>query len=70
MQTESNNKSCYREPTHDDVRRLILKALKEHEKGRLGRLIYDICKHMVLELFEKANQRGNENIYTPVFKVM
>lgn len=69
LENESTIESGYSEPTRVDVRSMIREALGEQTEKRLGRLIDDGCKKIVLACFEEAHERAKRKFYTPVFGV-
>lgn len=60
----------YSGPTHDDVRRMLQDAVKEHENGRLRSLIDDRCEKGILTLIKEARKFALETFRTPIFDVM
>lgn len=52
------------------MRRLIREVFEKHEKRRLGSLIDNRYKNVVLALFEEAHEQAKRNVYTLIFEVM
>lgn len=60
----------YAGPTHGDVRRMVLEALHKREKDRLRHLVHDRCTEGILLLFQQAQERAIDNVYTRICKVL
>lgn len=68
-ESKSSSKYDYSGPTHENGICLIREAIEEYEERRLGRVVDDSCKNVVLARFDEAHERAREMSIHPYLKL-
>lgn len=67
---KSASASGHNRLNHENVRRMVLEAIKKHQEISFRRLVDASCKQVVLTILREAKERALNKIHTPIYKVM